>query len=49
VTSGAAQKSLVVPITGIAIPVVSGDRLYLNVNQTGTLGWRCFWFVYVAV
>lgn len=48
-TSGGCQKAVNLAMAGIAIPVVSGDRLFTNVNQTGTLVWRLWWFVYLAV
>jgi len=40
-------KNLVIP--GIYIPVVSGDRLYLNFEQTGTITWSGYAFLYVLI
>lgn len=47
VTSGMAQVATQQDITGIMIPVSSGDRLFVNIDITGTTTCTVTFYVYV--
>lgn len=47
-TSGLAQATENVQELGLALPVVAGDRLFLNVEVTGTITSEVNVFVYIA-
>lgn len=48
VTSGGSPTTSSVAVMGIGIPVVSGDRLYLNIAISGTVTGTIAFYVYVA-